>query len=81
MTSTLTLLGAGMIYSVIKRPAGTSILEASVYVGGFGATLMTMLPASRARTVTVWSFGVAFETASTLLFPWSAQYHVIAASK
>ena len=77
----MTVLGMGLIYSVIKRPAGTSLFEAAVFVGCFGAIMLTVLPASRSRTTFVAVLGMAFLFFSTARFPWKSQIYSITASK
>ena len=78
---TSAVLGATLIYSIIKRPAGTSIFEAAVFVGCLGAILLTMLPISRTNSITTVAFGLAISYSTVFLFPWNSHTAMILNSK
>lgn len=79
--TTVTALGMGLIFSVIKRPAGTSIFEAALFVGCLGATLFTLLPATRINTYVTASFGLVVLYLAFFLFPWKSHIDMILVSK
>jgi hypothetical protein len=74
-------LGAILLYSVLRRPAGTSIFEAAVFLGGFGGLMLTVLRSSRLRTAIVTAFCTATLIAAVGYFPWRSAIHQVAASR
>lgn len=77
----VTVLGGGLIFSVIKRPAGTSIFEAALFVGCLGATLFTLLPVNRINSYVTAAFGLAVLYSALFLFPWKSHIDMILVSK